>query len=72
MRFFKKIFVRFKKKEKKKKEGAIYDVTGARLTPSSPSTCEGNGFYYGFERCCDECDYFGYCFPQFFSDKEKK
>ena len=42
----------------------IIDVTGVELTPGAPSVCLGNG-NQGFECCCDECDYFLLCFPEF-------
>ena len=40
------------------------DVTGVELTPGEPGTCIGNG-ESGFECCCDECDYYLLCFPEF-------
>ena len=40
---------------------AMEDV---ELTPGKPTACLGNG-EYGFECCCDECDYFLLCFPGF-------
>ena len=40
------------------------DVTGVELTPGEPSVCLGNG-EQGFECCCDECNYFLCCFPEF-------
>ena len=42
----------------------IIDITGIELTPGSPAVCLGNG-EQGFECCCDECDYFLLCFPEF-------
>ena len=42
----------------------IIDITGVELTPGKPSVCLGNG-EQGFECCCDECDYFLLCFPEF-------
>ena len=42
----------------------VIDVTGVELTPGEPTVCLGNGSQ-GFECCCDECDYFLLCFPQF-------
>ena len=35
----------------------IIDITGVELTPGEPDNCLGNG-EWGFECCCDECDYF--------------
>ena len=42
----------------------IMDITGIELTPGDPDVCLGNG-ELGFECCCDECDYFLLCFPEF-------
>ena len=42
----------------------ILDITGFELTPGEPGTCLGNG-EKGFECCCDECDSFLLCFPEF-------
>ena len=42
----------------------ILDVTGIELTPGAPSVCLGNG-KQGFECCCDECDFYLLCFPEF-------
>jgi hypothetical protein len=42
----------------------VIDVTGTELTPGKPAICLGNGVQ-GFECCCDECNYFLLCFPQF-------
>ena len=39
-------------------------VTGTELTPGEPTVCLGNG-EQGFECCCDECDYYLLCFPEF-------
>jgi len=42
------------------------DVTGTPLTPSRQGKrCLGNGEHLEYECCCDECDYFLYCFPQY-------
>lgn len=45
-------------------ETKIIDVTGAELKPGNPDECEGNGKHAAFEICCDECDYFLQCFPE--------
>ena len=45
------------------------DVSGVELTPGDPDACLGNG-EQGFECCCDECDYFLLCFPEFDSEEE--
>ena len=42
----------------------IIDITGIELMPGEPDVCLGNG-EQGFECCCDECDYFLLCFPEF-------
>ncbi|MBQ8393450.1 MAG: hypothetical protein IJX51_06740 [Clostridia bacterium] len=42
----------------------ITDVTGVEPMPGEPAACLGNG-EQGFECCCDECDYFLLCFPEF-------
>ena len=42
----------------------VIDITGVELTPGEPDVCLGNG-EQGFECCCDECDYFLLCFPEF-------
>lgn len=42
----------------------IIDITGVELTPGEPDMCLGNT-KQGFECCCDECDYFLFCFPEF-------
>ena len=51
------------------------DITGTELTPGEPTVCLGNG-EQGFACCCDACDYFLLCFPEFdpeikSSDKRK-
>ena len=45
------------------------DITGIELTPGAPAVCLGNG-EQGFECCCDECNYYLICFPEF--DPKKK
>ena len=40
------------------------DVTGVELTPGDRTVCLGNGLQ-GFECCCDECDYYLLCYPEF-------
>ena len=42
----------------------VIDITGIELTPGEPTVCLGNG-EQGFECCCDECDYYLLCFPEF-------
>jgi len=38
--------------------------TGILLTPSyHGEKCLGSGDFPGYECCCDECDYFLGCFP---------
>ena len=48
----------------------VIDVTGVVLTPGEPDACLGNG-KQGFECCCDECDYFLFCFPEYGWEDEK-
>lgn len=53
-------------------EKQIIDVTGTPLTPSkNGEKCLGNGKHSDYEYCCDECDYFLFCFPEFDIKKEK-
>ncbi len=42
----------------------VIDVTGIELMPGEPTICHGNG-KQGFECCCDECDCYLLCFPEF-------
>ena len=43
----------------------IIDITGTILIPGNlGKDCPGNG-ENGNECCCDECNYFLYCFPQY-------
>lgn len=37
--------------------------TGEKLAPGNPEACAGNVERGG--HCCDECDYFLKCFPEF-------
>lgn len=41
------------------------DPTGAELHPGNPDSCQGNGNHPDFEICCDNCNWFLACFPQF-------
>ena len=49
----------------------VIDISGIELTPGAPSACLGNGMQ-GFLCCCDECDYFLLCFPEFDSQVKEK
>ena len=49
----------------------IIDITGIELTPGNPTVCLGNG-NQRFECCCDECDCFLLCFPEFDVQYEKE
>ena len=40
------------------------DISLVELTPEDPKVCLGNG-EQEFECCCDECDCFLLCFPEF-------
>ena len=42
----------------------IIDITGIELMPGKPAVCLGTGDH-SFECCCDECDYYLLCFPEF-------
>ena len=42
----------------------VIDIIGIELMPGEPAVCLGNG-EQGFECCCDECDYYLRCFPEF-------
>ena len=43
----------------------IIDPTGAILAPGDKEKCQGNGELKEFECCCDECDYFLLCYPEY-------
>lgn len=44
----------------------IIDPTETPLKPSDQGKdCLGNGNHPEYECCCDECDYFLCCFPQY-------
>ena len=46
------------------KEDFLDPSTGIMLTPSyHGKDCLGNGEHEDLECCCDECDYYLYCFP---------
>ena len=47
----------------------IIDITDTELTPGKRDVCLGNG-KQGFECCCDECDFFLLCFPEFDPKKQ--
>ncbi len=49
----------------------VIDITGIELMPGKPTVCPGNG-EQGFECCCDECDYYLLCFPEFDLKNEKE
>ena len=48
----------------------VIDIIGIELMPGEPTVCLGNG-EQGFECCCDECDYYLRCFPEFDPKKQK-
>ena len=48
----------------------LIDTTGIELMPGEPAVCLGNG-EQGYECCCDECDYYLICFPEFDSKNQK-
>lgn len=44
-------------------------VTNEELTPSfHGEDCLYNGEHEGFEICCDECDFYLDCFPEWMPD----
>ena len=49
----------------------IIAVTDIELTPGEPIVCLGNG-EQGFECCCDACDYYLLCFPEFDPTNKKE
>ena len=49
----------------------VIDITGVELMPGEPTVCLGNG-EQGFACCCDECDYFLLCFPEFDFNNKKE
>ena len=48
----------------------VIDITSVEITPGNPKVCLGSG-EQGFECCCDECDYYLLCFPEFDSKNQK-
>ena len=47
----------------------IIDVTGVPLTPSRQGRkCLGNGENPDYDCLCDECNYYLYCFPQYYRE----
>ena len=56
---------------KKMQKKVIDDLTGVELTPGEPDVCFGNG-EQDFECCCDECDSFLLCFPEWTPKIEKE
>ena len=45
-------------------EHKIVDITGTILSPGEPEKCLGNGEYEEFECCCDECDFYLFCYSK--------
>ncbi len=56
---------------RKNSQKKVIDITNADLTPGEPAVCLGNG-KQGFEWCCDECDFFLLCFPEFDAKSKKE
>jgi len=51
----------------------IIDISGTPLTPSIKGRkCLGNGEHPEYECCCEECNYYLYCFPEFIKKTNKK
>lgn len=46
-------------------EDLIDPTTGALLWPGAPDRCPGNGADPDYEICCDNCNYFLECFPEY-------
>ena len=42
----------------------VTDITDVQPAPGEPAVCLGNG-EQGVECCCDECDYYLLCYPEF-------
>ena len=49
----------------------IMDITGIEIIPGELKACLGNG-EQGFECCCDECDFYLLCFPEFDEKSEEE
>ena len=49
----------------------VMDITNVELMPGHPTACFGNG-EQGFECCCDECDYYLLCFPEFEEENKEQ
>ena len=45
-------------------EEFMYYNKDPELTPGDRDGCLGNG-EHGYECCCDECDYFLACYPEY-------
>lgn len=46
-------------------EDLIDPYTGALLHPGVPDRCPGNGADPDYEICCDNCNWFLECFPEY-------
>ena len=46
-----------------KSHEATMELLHSNLMPGKPDECQGNGQHPDFECCCDECDYYMLCFP---------
>lgn len=54
------------------KNNEVIDITGTILTPGKPEQCAGNGNEDPLTCCCDECDYFLKCFPEWEKTLERR
>jgi len=55
------------------KKTIIDEATGTPLTPSPQGElCLGNGEHPEYKCCCDECDYYLDCFPEYRADFKGK
>lgn len=47
-----------------KKQEEFIDITGIVLSPGKPEVCKGNGKADPLKCCCDECNFYLECFPE--------
>jgi hypothetical protein len=46
-------------------EEKVIDPTGTELTPGDPWNCLGGDNHPEHPLCCDECDHYLACFPEY-------
>lgn len=49
----------------------VIDVTGTELTPGDPHNCLGGDNHPEHPLCCDNCDYFLDCSPEYEEELNK-